>query len=104
MEFRYGIDGDIRTVTTSSNGTAYVEFNSEIPRRLAGGQRAGSHGVIAWIPSEKIVGVSTITIDPNVSAVDLVAISSGVTVERTRGGATTTWRPPLASMLFPRIR
>ncbi len=91
VEFRYGIDGDIRTVTTSSNGTAYVEFNSgNSIDDSQGGSEAGSHGVIAWIPSQKIVGVSTITIDPNVSAVDLVAISSGVTVERTRGGSTTT--------------
>ena len=90
VEFRYGIDSDIRTVTTSSNGTAHVVFNSgnSVDDSL-GGSEAGSHGVIAWIPSQKIVGVSTITIDPNVSAIDLVAISAGVTVERTRGDNTT---------------
>ena len=91
VEFRYGIDGDIRTVTTSSNGSAFVEFNSgNSMDDSLGGSEAGSHGVIAWIPSQKIVGVSTITIDPNVSAIDLVAIPSGVTVERTRGQTTTT--------------
>tara|TARA_B100001175_G_scaffold315605_1_gene327521 strand:+ start:1782 stop:5318 length:3537 start_codon:yes stop_codon:yes gene_type:complete len=91
MEFRYGIDEDVRTITTSANGSAHVVFNTgHSTDDSAGGSEAGSHGVIAWIPSEEIVGVSTITIDPNVSTVDLVVLSEGVTVERTRDGATTT--------------
>ena len=95
LEFRYGIDGDVRTVTTSANGSVNIAFNTgNSADDSIGGSEAGSHGVIAWIPSQKIVGASTITIDPNVSTIDLVAPTEGVTVDRTRGS------PPLLSLLL----
>jgi len=91
LQFRYGIEGDVRTVTTSANGSANIEFNTgHSVDDSTGGSETGSHGIIAWIPSQKIVGASTITIDPNVSTIDLVALSEGVTVERIRGQSTTT--------------
>ncbi len=91
LEFRYGIEGDVRTVTTSANGSAHIAFNTgHSVDDSTGGSEAGSHGIIAWIPSQKIVGTSTITIDPNVSTIDLVALTEGVTVDRTRGQSTTT--------------
>ena len=91
LQFRYGIEGDVRTVTTSANGSANIGFNTgHSVDDSTGGSETGSHGIIAWIPSQKIVGASTITIDQNVSTIDLVALSEGVTVERTRGQSTTT--------------
>ena len=38
----------------------------------------GSHGVLAWIDSQNLIGASTITIDPNVFEVDLYVNQDGV--------------------------
>ena len=91
VEFRYGIDEDIRSFTTGSTGSAEISFNSgNEPDDSIGGSDTGSHGVLVWIPNQKIVGGATITIDPNTYSIDLVARSEGVTVERTRDNQTTT--------------
>ncbi|MCH1524578.1 MAG: hypothetical protein L7S41_05480, partial [Candidatus Thalassarchaeaceae archaeon] len=93
MEFRYEIGGDIQNVTTAANGTAHVIFNSE---DLADDSYSindlGSHGVLAWTSGEstKVIGISTITIDPNVYEIDLYVNENGVSVERTRENSTIT--------------
>ena len=93
MEFRYEIGGDIQSVTTAANGTAHVTFNTE---DLADDSYSindlGSHGVLAWTSSEstKVIGISTITIDPDVYEIDLYVNANGVSVERTRENSTIT--------------
>ncbi|MBL6883280.1 MAG: hypothetical protein ISR09_02695 [Candidatus Thalassarchaeum sp.] len=93
MEFRYEIGGDIQNVTTAANGTAHVIFNSE---DLADDSYSindlGSHGVLAWTSGEstKVIGISTITIDPDVYEIDLYVNEDGVSVERTRENSTIT--------------
>ena len=91
LEFRYEIGGDIRNVTTADNGSAFITFDTgHSADDTVSETDLGSHGVVAWIPGEKIIGAATITIDPDVHQVDLVARSEGVTVERTRGNRTVT--------------
>ena len=91
LEFRYEIGGDVQNVTTASNGSAFVTFDTgHLADDTESETDLGSHGVVAWITGEKVVGAATITIDPDVHQVDLVARSEGVTVERTRGNRTVT--------------
>jgi len=45
---------------------------------------------LAWISNEKIVGASTLTIDPNVFEIDLFVNQNGVSVERNRENTTIT--------------
>ena len=82
-------------LTTASNGSAFLTFNTgHLPDGTTTQGEIGSHGIIAWAsgtnPSSLIIGASTVTIDPEVHAVDLVSRSEGVTVERTRGNRTVT--------------
>ena len=89
LEFRYEIEEDIRTITTASNGSAYVMFDTghELDPSPTNIDYA-SHGVIAWIPSTEEIGASTLTLDENLVEVDLVALVEGVSVSRTRGEVT----------------
>ncbi|MEE3231620.1 MAG: CARDB domain-containing protein, partial [Candidatus Thermoplasmatota archaeon] len=91
LEFRYEIGGDVQNVTTASNGSAFVTFDTgHLADDTESETDLGSHGVVAWITGEKVLGAATVTIDPDVHQVDLVARSEGVTVERTRGNRTVT--------------
>ena len=89
VEFRYEIEEDIRTVTTASNGSAYLEFDTghEFDSSPTSTDYA-SHGVIAWIPSTEEIGVSSLTLDENLVEIDLAAVSSGVSVSRLRDGVS----------------
>ena len=91
LEFRYEIEEDIQTVSTAANGSAYVTFNTgQSADNSYSTDDLGSHGVLAWIDSQNLIGASTITIDPNVFEVDLFVNQDGVSVERTRGNSTLT--------------
>jgi len=93
IEFRYEIGGDIQNVTTAANGTAHVIFNSEdLADDSYSVNDLGSHGVLAWTSGEstKVIGISTITIDPDVYEIDLYVNEGGVSVERTRENSTIT--------------
>ena len=86
VEFRYEIGGNIQTVTTAANGSAHVIFNTgHAADDSITTNDLGSHGIVAWIPSENLIGVATVTIDPDIHEIDLIAHTDGVTVERTRG-------------------
>ena len=94
LQFRYEKEEFFQNITTNQDGSAYVEFNSGESRDNSDGYNEyGSHGILAWIQSENIIGVETIVIDPEVFAVDLVTSSSGVTVSRNRGNNTLTLNP-----------
>jgi len=92
LQFRYEIEGDIQTITTASNGSAHVTFNTGISADNSdSGDDLGSHGILAWInTANPHTGASTITIDPNVYEVDLYVNQDGVSVERTRENSTVT--------------
>ena len=89
VEFAYEIEEDIRVVTTAANGSAYLEFDTghELDSSPTNFDFA-SHGVIAWIEATDEIGVSTLTLDENLVEVDLVAVSSGVSVSRLRDGVS----------------
>ena len=89
VQFRYESTGDYRALTTATNGSAYVEFDTgSWPDPSPTTYDYASHGVIGWDASTKSVGVSTMVLDENLVEVDLVALASGVSVSRTRDGVT----------------
>jgi hypothetical protein len=93
MEFRYEIGGDIQSIVTSANGTAHVILNTgNLADDSYSGNDLGSHGILAWTNTEsnKIIGVSTVTIDPDVFEIDLYVNPNGVSVERIRENSTIT--------------
>ena len=92
LQFRYEIEGNIQTITTASNGSAYVTFNTgSSPDYSNSGDDLGSHGILAWINTPNPhTGASTVTIDPNVYEIDLYVNQDGVSVERTRENLTLT--------------
>ena len=85
LQFRYESETHIQNVTTDENGSYHLNFNTgEKPDDSQGLGELGSHGILAWIGEESIIGVSTLIIDSDVHEIDLVARSSAVTVQRLR--------------------
>ena len=80
-------------LTTAANGSAFITFNTgHFPDDSESQDDVGSHGILAYIydGTNSIFGATTVTIDSDIHAVDLVSRSEGVTVERTRGNRTVT--------------
>ena len=80
-------------LTTAANGSAFITFNTgHFPDDSVSQDDVGSHGILAYIydGTNSIFGATTVTIDSDIHAVDLVSRSEGVTVERTRGNRTVT--------------
>ena len=93
LEFRYESETFSQNVTTDSNGSFHLIFNSgDNPDDSFGMGELGSHGLVAWIETGKIIGAKTLLIDSEIHEIDLVARSEGVTVQRFRQttGETTT--------------
>ena len=89
VQFRYESTGDYRALTTSTNGSAYVEFDTGAwPDPSPTTYDYASHGVIGWASATKSVGVSTMILDENLVEIDLAASSSGVSVSRIRDGVS----------------
>ena len=89
IQFRYESTGDYRALTTATNGSSYVEFDTGAwPDPSPTDYDYASHGVIGWDASTKSVGVTTMVLDENLVEVDLVTLASGVSVSRTRGDLT----------------
>lgn len=87
VEFRHERTGMIQSATISSNGSAHLVFDS-------GSARDGSytstdhssHGIIAWLDTEQVIGTTTLTLDENVVALDLLAVPERAYIERNRSG------------------
>ena len=94
LQLRWEIDSIIQSITTKFNGSAWATYdvgnNDDDSITI---EDEGSHGVIVWDPVAKIVGVSTVVLDPGVTAIDLVARPDSVVVERIRDGDTQTVPP-----------
>ena len=89
VQFRYESTGDYRSLSTATNGSAYVEFDTGAwPDPSPTTYDYASHGVIGWDSSTKSVGVTTMVLDENLVEVDLVTLASGVSVTRMRGDVT----------------
>jgi len=102
VEFRYEIEGDIQTVTTAANGSAHIIFNTgHAADNSITTNDLGSHGIVAWISSENVVGAATVSIDPNIHEIDLIAYTDGVTVERTRGIRTVSLNDDIGFNAIP---
>ncbi|RZD36483.1 MAG: hypothetical protein CXT72_01395 [Methanobacteriota archaeon] len=102
VEFRYEIGGNIQTVTTAANGSAHIIFNTgHAADDSITTNDLGSHGIVAWIPSENLIGVATVTIDPDIHEIDLIAYTDGVTVERTRGIRTVSLNDDIGFNAIP---
>ena len=85
VQFRYESDEHFQNVTTDDNGTYHVVFNSgNNPDDTDGPGELGSHGLIAWISDERIIGGRTLSIDSEIHEIDLVTRSSAVSVQRFR--------------------
>jgi len=69
----------------SANNIAFTVNNT--PDNSDTNYDVGTHGLIAW-DGYQAVGVKTLIIDPNAEGIDLVARSSGIVIERTRGSET----------------
>ena len=81
IQFRYESDEQFHNVTTDENGTYHIVFNSGgNPDDTIGPGELGSHGLIAWIGDERIIGGRTLLIDSEIHEIDLVTRSSAVTV------------------------
>ena len=61
IEFRYDPTGEVQTITTESNGSAFTTLNygSQGDESLVDGEH-GSHGIVARIVNTDHMGISTI--------------------------------------------
>ncbi|MAE39280.1 MAG: hypothetical protein CL969_06655, partial [Euryarchaeota archaeon] len=105
IEFRYECVGFSAMLTTASNGSAFIRFDSghaldPSPSWITPAEYA-SHGVIAWISGSKTLGVDTIVLDEHLTAVDYLPRPSGVSVERTRDGASVSLNPTVGYNAIP---
>jgi hypothetical protein len=94
VEFRYETMDDVQSVTTATNGSAFLTFDtgSETDPSPTLYDYA-SHGIMGWMPSTGQIGVSTLTLDENLVEVDLATFANGVSVTRVRDGVSTLLNP-----------
>ena len=87
IEFRYDPTGEVQTITTESNGSAFTTLNygSQGDESLVDGEH-GSHGIVARIVNTDHMGISTITLDPDIYEVDLKLDPSSISIQRNRSG------------------
>jgi len=91
LQFRYESDQFFQNITTDEYGSYRLDFNSgQLPDDTVGSDELGSHGLIAWIQSEDLLGTKSLVIDSDIHEIDLVTRSGGVTVQRLRGTNTLT--------------
>jgi hypothetical protein len=94
LQLRWEVDSEIQSLTTRFNGSAWSTFNvGDSDDNSTTIEDVGSHGVIVWDPVAKFVGVSTVVLDPDVTAIDLVARTDNVVVERMRDGISVNVPP-----------
>ena len=87
MQFRYESEQLFQNITTDANGSYHLVFNSgDKPDNTFGEGELGSHGLVAWIQDESVLGASSLLIDSDIHEIDMVANSVGVTIQRLRAG------------------
>ena len=86
LQARWEIDDGVWNINTDSSGNSFHNlsvgsYDDDSPST----DDMGSHGFIIWDPIQKIVGVRTIILDPDVVAIDLAARVDHLIIERFRG-------------------
>lgn len=94
VEVRYDATGFVTTATTASNGSAFIilDYGAYGDDSYVVGEY-GSHGILARVGTDNI-GVSTVTLDPDIHEVDLKLESVSISVERNRSGTIETIPSP----------
>ena len=98
LQFRYESEQLFQNVTTDANGSYHLIFNSgDKADSTVGPGELGSHGLIAWIGADEVIGARSLVIDSDIHEIDLVARSEGVTVQRHRSstGVSITLDPSI---------
>ena len=86
-QFIFEADGIEEDFTISGQPISTNIIVNETPDDSDTTYNVGTHGLIAWDGYQGL-GVKTLIIDPNAEGIDLVARSSGIVIERTRGSET----------------
>ena len=91
LQLRYESAQTIVSPTTNSFGetSTLLNVSDEVDNSPSSDDHT-SNGVIVWDPQQEIIGVATIWMDLSLVAVDLVAQTESVIVERTRDNQTIT--------------
>ena len=99
IELRYGPLGEVQTLTTEANGSAFTTLNygSEGDDSEVVGEH-GSHGIVARVGSTDHIGVSTVTLDPDIFDIDLGIDSSSISFQRNRSGVVESISAPFNSV------
>ena len=85
LQFRYESENYTENITTEANGSYHLTINSgSRPDNSVGQGELGSHGLVAWIETSRIIGAKTLIIDSNIHEIDLVTKTEGVAVQRYR--------------------
>ena len=91
LQFRYESNQLFQNITTDSQGTYQFYFNTgNKSDDTYGSGELGSHGILALMPEENVLGINSIILDSNIHEIDLVTRSEGVLVHRTRENSTLT--------------
>ncbi|MDA8690537.1 hypothetical protein N9M86_05605, partial [Euryarchaeota archaeon] len=91
MQVRYESTNLLANPVTDGSGIVNYTLNvSDGMDTTPSSDDYSSNGVIVWDPVSKIIGATTVVIDLNVVAIDLVAQSDSIIVTRTRGTDTVT--------------
>ena len=91
LQLRYESAQTIVNPTTDSSGQTSTLLNvSDFIDNSPSSDDHTSNGVIIWDPQQRIIGVKTIWMDLSLVAVDLVAQTESIIVERTRDSETIT--------------
>ncbi|MCS5537944.1 MAG: PKD domain-containing protein [Candidatus Poseidoniaceae archaeon] len=87
IEFRHERTGLIQSALIQANGSAHLFFDSghELDASYTSTDHS-SHGIIAWFSSIGMIGASTLTLDEDVVALDLMAVPDRAYIERNRSG------------------
>ena len=102
MQIRYEATNTLANPSTDGSGVVNYTLNvSDGIDTTPSSDDYSSNGVIVWDPVNKIIGATTVVIDLNVVAIDLVAQSDSIIVTRTRGDDTVTLNQAIGYAALP---
>ena len=102
MQVRYESTDFIASPTTDASGMLEYTLNiTDGMDKTPSSDDYSSNGVIVWDPVEEIIGATTVVIDLNVVAIDLIAQSDSIIVTRSRGTDTVTLNQAIGYAALP---
>ena len=91
LQLRYEMTNTYLNPTTDANGMANQIFDSsDVIDDTNASDDYTSNGLLVWDPFNKVIGATTIIIDPSITDVDLVAQSDAIILTRIRGDVEST--------------